>query len=131
MDAAHLLAAARQLLSQPAGTTTGVWPRAAALLARQALEKALDEFWEANPATSGLSRSSRRAQFACLPTYLNGDAARRAAYVWVALSRACHYHVYELAPTAAELADWISNVAGFMAACREAAGSAENRGNDE
>jgi hypothetical protein len=131
MNAADLLAAARQLLSQPAGTTTGIWPRATALLTRQALENALDEFWEASPATAGLSRCSRRAQFACLPTYLKGDVARGAAYVWGALSRACHYHAYELAPTAAELTGWISNVAGFMAACREAAGPAENRGNDE
>ena len=32
---------------------------------------------------------------------------------WGALSRACHHHPYELAPTAAELARWIEVVEEF------------------
>ena len=36
--------------------------------------------------------------------------ARQIAYVWAALSEACHYHAYELAPTAAELAGWFQSV---------------------
>jgi len=118
MNAADLLAAARQVLDRPAAATVGVWPRAVALLTRQALEKALDEFWEATPATAGLSQCPRRSQFACLPSYLNADTAREIAYVWSALSEACHYHAYELAPTATELSGWINAVADLMASMR-------------
>ena len=51
-----------------------------------------------------------RSQLACLPTYLDGATAHQIAYVWAALSEACHYHAYELAPTAAELTGWIDAV---------------------
>ena len=52
-----------------------------------------------------------RAQLICLRTYL-GDAelAARAGHAWSALSRACHHHPYELAPTAWELDGWFSVV---------------------
>jgi hypothetical protein len=43
----------------------------------------------------------------CLTAYLDPDTAARAAYLSAALSRACHYHSYELAPTAAELTGWL------------------------
>lgn len=119
MNAADLLAAARRILDHPAVTTAGVWPRAVALLTRQALEKALDEFWAAKPTTAGLSQCPRRSQFACLPFFLNASAVQEIAYVWGALSDACHYHAYELAPTAAELTGWIDAVAQFMAAPRD------------
>ena len=32
---------------------------------------------------------------------------------WGALSRACHHHPYELAPTAGELSGWIEAVEAF------------------
>jgi hypothetical protein len=49
-----------------------------------------------------------RVQLIFLRTYL-GDAelAGRAGHAWSALSRACHHHAYELAPTAAELEGWL------------------------
>ena len=40
MTAEELLAAARRLVDRPDAAMAGVWPRAAALLARQALELA-------------------------------------------------------------------------------------------
>jgi hypothetical protein len=110
MTAAELLAAARDIQERPAAATAGVWPRAAALLARQALETALDELWEADSRTLGLTRCASRSQLACLPTYVDVGLARQIAYVWAALSEACHYHAYELAPTAAELTGWFQSV---------------------
>jgi hypothetical protein len=52
-----------------------------------------------------------RVQLILLRAYLGDtDLAGRAAHAWSALSRACHHHAYELAPTAAELEDWLSVV---------------------
>jgi len=45
MTPTDLLAAARRLLDRPDAKTAAIWPRAAALLARQALEQGLDQFW--------------------------------------------------------------------------------------
>jgi hypothetical protein len=39
-----------------------------------------------------------RSQILCLAAYLHPDTATRAAYLTAALSHACHYHPYELAP---------------------------------
>jgi hypothetical protein len=106
-----LLAAARQIIERPDAATAGVWPRAAALLARQALELAMASLWEARPQAAGLSQCSTRSQLQCLTAYLDRDTASRAAYLSAALSRACHYHPYELAPTAAELTRWLDETA--------------------
>lgn len=113
MTPAELLAAARALLADESAGTAGGWPRMVALLTRQALETALSRFWEARPVTAALSGSSRKSQLACLPFYLDARDAREAAYVWAALSDACHYHAYELAPTAGELTGWIDAVAAL------------------
>jgi hypothetical protein len=115
MTPAELLAAAREIEERPAAATAGVWPRAAALLARQALEAALHELWEADSATTGLVRCTGRSQLTCLPSYLDARTARQIAYVWAALSEACHYHAYELAPTAAELTGWFQAVEDLLA----------------
>ena len=103
MKPADLLAAARDLLENPAPGNVGGWPRAVALLTRQALEKALDEFWAASPATAGLAACSNKTQLTCLPAYLNPGTARHISYVWAVLSNACHYHPYDLAPTAGDV----------------------------
>ena len=114
MTAEELLAAARRLVERPDAATAGVWPRAAALLARQAIELALAGLWAARPAAAGLDRSSMRSQLLCLTAYLDGDTATRAAYLHAALSRACHYHLYELAPTATELTRWLIETADLV-----------------
>jgi len=56
---------------------------------------------------------STRAQFLCLGTYLRSssgskaeDVARPAHQAWAALSRAAHFHPYELLPTREELLAW-------------------------
>jgi len=110
MTPADLLTAARAMVERPTTTTAGLWPRAAALLARQSLEAALDQLWESSPETSGLAGCTMRTQLTCLPAYLDPVAAHEISYVWASLSEACHYHPYELAPTAAELASWIHSV---------------------
>jgi hypothetical protein len=97
-----LLSAARSLLERPDARTAGLWPRAAAHLARQALELLLDEFWRTK--APGTENTSTRAQLICLSSYLGGNGlASRVAFAWNALSHACHHHAYELAPTASEL----------------------------
>jgi hypothetical protein len=118
MTSADLLAAARDLLGRPAAAGVSGWPRAVSLLTRQALEAAIDEFWAASMATAGLSDCTRTTQLICLPAYLEPAVAREAAYVWAALSSACHYHPYNLAPTAGELSGWIDSVAALLAAIR-------------
>ena len=40
--------------------------------------------------------------------------ASRAVYLLAALSRACHCHPYELAPTAAELTGWLDRAARVL-----------------
>jgi hypothetical protein len=92
-----------------------VWPRTSALLARQALEQAVDSRWAALPETRGLERAKMRSQLLCLPSYLDQALAHQIAYTWAALSNACHYHPYELAPTSAELSSWIYDVSRLVA----------------
>ncbi len=99
-DPRELLSDARALTAAR-GVAVGVWPRAAALLARQALEGALDGFWQRRDL--GLDDTSTHAQLLCLPTYLGAAPAREASWTWWSLTRACHHHPYELPPTSAEL----------------------------
>lgn len=108
--ARQLLADVDALLQHPSAGTAGLWPRAAALLTRQALEVSVATFWA--KAAPGVEETSRRAQFLCLGRYL-GDAAlaQRAHQAWAALSAGCHYHVYDLAPTREELQAWRETVA--------------------
>jgi hypothetical protein len=111
----ELLAAARRLVERPDAATAGVWPRAAALLARQALELGLARLWAAKPSAAGLTGCPMRSQLLSMNVYLDEDVAARAAYLSAELSRACHYHSYELAPTAAELTRWLNEAADLIA----------------
>jgi len=109
-----LLAAARSLAAGEVHGLGGARQRAAALLARQALEAAVAATLERR--APGWGRVNVRAQLLCLPTYASTGPALEARYLWGALSRACHHHPYELAPTAAELAGWIAGVERVTAA---------------
>jgi hypothetical protein len=111
---AELLAAARELITRPDAATAGVWPRTAAFLARQALEEAVDARWAADPETESMSEASMRSKLTCLPAYLDQRTARQVAFAYAGLTCACHYHPYELAPTAAELDRWIADVAALV-----------------
>jgi len=100
-----LIAMARNLLDVPDSPVPApLRTRAAAFLARQALEAALDAYWK----TRGLplDRCSMRAQLVCLREYSrseDGTVAPAIEQTWGTLSRACHHHPYELTPTIAEL----------------------------
>ena len=110
---ADVLKMAQALLRKPEARTAGLWPRAAALLARQALEMALDQFWKAK--RPGLELCTTHAQLLCLRQYWpDEDEAGRIFVAWVALSRACHHHPYELAPTAGELDGWFGVVDAML-----------------
>lgn len=110
---ADLLEMAEVLVQRPDAGTVGVWPRAAALLTRQALEVALDGVWAR--AAPGVSDASARAQLLCLPEYLGDRAlAGEVSVAWAALSRACHHQAYSLAPTAVELGQWIGVLRRFV-----------------
>jgi hypothetical protein len=116
VDPSLVLADARRLLERSDPATAGLWPRASALLARQALELALRRVWQHH--APGIADCSARAQLLCLPAYLGQEdgLAQRVSYAWAGLSRACHVHAYELPPTASELTGWISIVEEFLEA---------------
>lgn len=101
-EAHVLIAAARDVARSDSAVAAGLWPRAAALLARQGLEAAMARLWSLT--APGLERTSGRCQVLCVGT-LAGDAelGGRVAVAWNLLSGACHHRVYELGPTASEL----------------------------
>jgi hypothetical protein len=102
VDAHALVSAARDLIRDGDAATAGLWPRAAALLARQGLELAMARLWEVT--APGLERTSTRCQLLCVGDMLNDrELGGRATLTWNSLSNACHHRVYELPPTAGEL----------------------------
>ena len=92
----------------PRADLVGTWPRASAILGRQALEIALGQLWAR--AAPGVENASARAQLTCLPEYVDAELASRVRYSWHALSTACHHHAYELPPVASELNGWLDDV---------------------
>jgi hypothetical protein len=118
-DASALLIEARRLLAKAPGDTAGMWPRAVALLARQSLETALDDFWRWK--APGAQEASRHAQLICIGVFVKDErVAAGIRSAWNELSRACHHHAYELAPTAEELSRMVAGVAGFIQHLRTA-----------
>ena len=112
---AELVAMARQLLGRASPETAGLWPRAAALLGRQALEMSLDGYWALRRIP--LESCPTLQQLICLREYLDDpDLAGRVHHAWSALSRACHHHPYDLPPSAAELEAWLETVERWLTA---------------
>lgn len=106
VDAAVLLKAAHVVIERRHQATRGIWPKAAALLGRQALEAGITQRFPE------LSDASGRIRNLCLPYLLGDDAlARDLIESWGALSHATHHHAYELPPTAVELERWLQPVA--------------------
>jgi hypothetical protein len=103
---ASLLDAARQLLEHPDVATAGLWPRAAAILARQALEATVARYWQ-DRGLPTVASASTRSQLICLAELAGPEVAGPASFIWATLSGACHARAYELAPTASELRGWI------------------------
>lgn len=110
----RLLRTAEVLLQQPVQGTSGLWPRAVALLTRQALEEGLAAYWRTR--APGTERCPMRAQLLCLRALApRSDLAESVAYLWTVLSSACHYHAYELAPSAGELQTYLEETRRVMA----------------
>lgn len=107
-----LVGLARSTIQDQSAELIGIWPRAAAILARQALEIALDQFW-LNVAP-GVENASARAQLTCLAEYIESELASRIRYTWHGLSVACHHHAYDLPPVASELGGWLSDIETFV-----------------
>lgn len=113
MRPSELLLAATRLVDAPTAKTAGLWARASAMLARQALEGALREFLLAE--APGAQEAPFRTQLLLLRSlHRDRDLATRAAYAWVALTHATHHEGYELGPTAEELRGWIETVRAFV-----------------
>lgn len=97
-----------------APATFEFWPRAAALLARQALERGLDDLWSAR--APRVREASRHAQLLCLGAFVpDEELVSGVRHAWHGLSRACHHQQYELSPTAGELGVWLEVVERFLA----------------
>ena len=110
MTPQETLAMARELLTRSDAKAAGVWPRAAALLARQALEQAIDEYWQRRD-MGAFAQLPTAPQLICLREYLDDSAlAETMSHVWGALTEACHHHPYELAPSLEELDGWIASL---------------------
>ena len=74
MQHGDVVTAARHLMERIDPATAGLWPRATVLLARQALEAALDDFWKVR--APGMERCSMKAQLLCLPFFLQAPSPR-------------------------------------------------------
>jgi hypothetical protein len=105
-DAHDLVSAARDLIRIDDPRTASLWPRAAALLARQSIESSLDALWALR--SPGMRSTTARCQLLCLGYFLrDAELAGRVSLTWSELSRACHLRVYELPPTLEELQTWL------------------------
>jgi hypothetical protein len=103
------------MLDEADPSTVSAWSRASALLARQALEEALKEYWIRW--APGVERLNMRIQLDCLRGYLTDMAlVDDITFTWHALSRATHHHPYELDPTADELRSLVSSTDRIVAA---------------
>jgi len=81
---------------------SGLWPRAAALLGRQALELAMSRLWERT--APGLERATSRCQLLCVGTLLDDRGlGGRVQAAWNELSASCHHRAYALPPTVSEV----------------------------
>lgn len=103
---AELLALCRTLVHSDDWALSYWWGRAAAVLARQAIEMTLDEFWAQR--SMPMVDAPARGQFLALRLYFADQQVTTEGYVtWSLLSRACHHHPYELQPTRDEVLGWI------------------------
>ncbi|GGS70723.1 hypothetical protein [Streptomyces cinerochromogenes] len=115
-----LVKAADRLLLPAPGTVPTLGPglraRAAAVLLRMALDRALDGYWQR--VTPSMTRIGKHRML-CLEWYAGHDTARRCRTTWSALSTACHYRAGELPPTTAEIRTRLPEVTTLLAALRE------------
>jgi hypothetical protein len=105
-DAHDLVGAARDLIRIDDPRTAGLWPRGAAILARQSVEASMEDLWRLR--SPGMRRMTARCQLLCLGDFIHDpELAGRVSVTWHGLSRACHVRVYELPPSLEELHSWL------------------------
>ena len=121
----ELVDAARRMIDDDSRSTVSAWPRAAALLARQALERALAGYWHTR--LPGAERLNMRAQLNCAHIYLGREIAGELTYTWYALSRATHHHPYELDPTREELSSLVQSAGRLVKALAQKTVPADDR----
>lgn len=110
-QALHNLELAEAALSAAPGEL-GI--RAAAVMARQSIEYAMQDFWALR--APGVNPASARVRLLCLREYFSDEElARSAAYAFHALSRLCHHHPCELAPTERDLRPLLETARAFAA----------------
>ena len=109
-----ILGGVRSLLHQPQ-SLKGAWLRGVVFPIRGVLEKEVDRFWEAT--FDGMKGANRSTKFICLKHLardrciaMKDELAGEVYSAWKTLSRACHYHGYDLTPTVSELKLWIDQV---------------------
>lgn len=96
---------ALEILDRTDASIEGLWPRAAAVLGRQALEEKILALIGAE-----FEGCSMRAQLLVLEEKLGRAKAGEFAYAYGELSEACHYHPYRSAPVLTELREWIGSL---------------------
>ncbi|WP_415837814.1 hypothetical protein, partial [Smaragdicoccus niigatensis] len=104
LTAEELLELSDRLVAEVVKGTRGLWPRATTYLVRMAFESTLDEYWMSR--VPAMVACTRHSQLLALDAYASVEVGGRARAVWGALSSACHYSQYDLAPTAGELRGW-------------------------
>lgn len=113
IDARLLCTHARELLGRDEPHFAGLLQRSTAFLTRQALESAVATTLASG--APGTERVSARAQLLCLTSVGAAEIAYEATYLWMVLSRACHHHHYELAPTWDEIDTWLTQTEAVIA----------------
>ncbi|MGV9763593.1 hypothetical protein [Micromonospora tulbaghiae] len=112
MTPEQLLDEAFTLLNRPSRSMRRCWQRGCACLTRLALEQGLCIYWDR--VAPSVTRCPMRHQLLALPAFADASTALLARTAWHGLSRAMHHHVYELAPTVAELEGWHRDVTRLL-----------------
>lgn len=99
--AGRLLAEAGAILDGARGIPPSQVPRAAAFVARQAVEDAVKRL--CLDVGADLPRANERSRLIVLRCVVDADVAEAAHTAWSGLSRYCHRHAFELSPTPDEV----------------------------
>lgn len=114
MGPAELLVLARSVAGDAPRAVGANRTIAAALLIRQALEAALDDWWR--QVLPAMAETRDRAQQITLPFYLlDPRLAGDVTWAWSRLSGICHHLAYNLPPTIPEIDSLIDVVARLLA----------------
>ncbi|WP_157970467.1 hypothetical protein [Nakamurella deserti] len=109
---AHLLEHAASVLEGTVVIPGVRVSRAAAFLARQAVEEIIED--ECSYLSPDLRHASTRSRLIILSQLADPDRARLMLRAWSGLSEACHHHAYQLQPTTSEVRTLTALVAALV-----------------